>query len=229
MWPFTRKKSLLEAGVLRGWTDWHCHILPGVDDGIPTLEDSLEALRWYEAQGVEEVWLTPHVMEDIPNTPAQLRARFAELQAAYNGPITMHLAAENMLDPLFEESLEAGELLPMGEVLLVETSYFNPPLDLDGMLKAIRKKGFQPLLAHPERYVYMDRRDYARLQDELGVAFQLNLPSLAGAYGPEVRKKAERLLAEGRYCRTGSDLHRLAAFRRAIETKLNPELFPKLI
>ena len=229
MWPFTRKKSLLEAGVLRGWTDWHCHILPGVDDGIPTLEDSLEALRWYEAQGVEEVWLTPHVMEDIPNTPAQLRARFAELQAAYNGPITMHLAAENMLDPLFEERLEAGELLPMGETLLVETSYFNPPLDLDGMLKAIRKKGFQPLLAHPERYVYMDRRDYARLQDELGVAFQLNLPSLAGAYGPEVRKKAERLLAEGRYCRTGSDLHRLAAFQRAIETKLNPELFPKLI
>ncbi len=229
MWPFTRKKSLLEAGVLRGWTDWHCHILPGVDDGIPTLEDSLAALRWYEAQGVEEVWLTPHVMEDIPNTPAQLRARFAELQAAYSGPITMHLAAENMLDPLFEERLEAGELLPMGETLLVETSYFNPPLDLDGLLKAIRKKGFQPLLAHPERYVYMDHRDYARLQDELGVAFQLNLPSLAGAYGPEVRKKAERLLAEGRYCRTGSDLHRLSAFRHAIETKLNPELFCKLI
>ena len=134
-----------------------------------------------------------------------------------------------MLDPLFEERLEAGELLPMGEELLVETSYFNPPLDLDGLLKAIRKKGFQPLLAHPERYVYMDQRDYARLQDELGVAFQLNLPSLAGAYGPEVRKKAERLLAEGRYCRTGSDLHRLAAFRHAMETKLNPELFTKLI
>ena len=230
MWPFTRKKSLLEAGVLRGWTDWHCHILPGVDDGIPTLEDSLAALRWYEAQGVEEVWLTPHVMEDIPNTPAQLRARFAELCSAYascpatTGHLTLHLAAEHMLDPLFEERLEAGELLPMGETLLVETSYFNPPLDLDGMLKAIRKKGFQPLLAHPERYVYMDWRDYARLQDELGVAFQLNLPSLAGAYGPEVRKKAERLLAEGRYCRTGSDLHRLAAFRRAMETKINPDL-----
>ena len=235
MWPFPRKKSLLEAGVLRGWTDWHCHILPGVDDGIPTLEDSLAALRWYEAQGVAEVWLTPHVMEDIPNTPAQLRARFAELCSAYascpatTGHLTLHLAAEHMLDPLFEERLEAGELLPMGETLLVETSYFNPPFDLDGLLKAIRKKGFQPLLAHPERYVYMDRRDYARLQDELGVAFQLNLPSLAGAYGPEVRKKAERLLAEGRYCRTGSDLHRLSAFRHAIETKLNPELFSKLI
>ena len=86
MWPFTRKKSLLEAGVLRDWTDWHCHILPGVDDGIPTLEDSLAALRWYEAQGVREVWLTPHVMEDIPNTPAQLQARFAEtlFQDVYN-------------------------------------------------------------------------------------------------------------------------------------------------
>lgn len=225
MWPFSKKQSLLDAGILRGWTDWHCHILPGVDDGIATLEDSLAALRWYEAQGVAEVWLTPHVMEDIPNTPARLQARFAELQAAYSGKLTLHLAAEHMLDPLFEERLEAGELLPMGEELLVETSYFNPPLDLDGLLRRIREKGYQPLLAHPERYVYMDARDYARLQDGLGVAFQLNLPSLAGAYGPEVRKKAERLLAEGRYCRTGSDLHRLPAFRRAIETKLNPDLF----
>ncbi len=214
MWPFTRKNSLLEAGVLRGWTDWHCHILPGVDDGIPTLEDSLAALRWYEAQGVEEVWLTPHVMEDIPNTPAQLRARFAELQAAYNGPITMHLAAENMLDPLFEERLETGELLPMGEVLLVETSYFNPPLDLDGLLKAIRKKGLQPLLAHPERYVYMEMPEYRALRDS-GVKLQLNLPSLCGAYGRQAQKKAQDILREGLYSLCGSDLHRLPAFQEA--------------
>ncbi len=227
MWPFTRKKSLLEAGVLRGWTDWHCHILPGVDDGIPTLEDSLAALRWYEAQGVEEVWLTPHVMEDIPNTPAQLRARFAELQAAYNGPITMHLAAENMLDPLFEERLEAGELLPYchserseeSPLLLVETSYFNPPMDLDGLLQRIREKGYRPLLAHPERYVYMTWADYTRLH-EAGVLFQLNLPSLAGGYGPDARRKAERLLKARWYHRTGSDLHRLSHFRHALETPL---------
>lgn len=220
MWPFIKKTSLLDAGVLRGWTDWHCHILPGVDDGIRTMEDSLEALRWYESQGVREVWFTPHVMEDIPNTPDQLRARFEELKAAYDGPVYLHLAAENMLDPLFEDRLETGEVLPIDEYLLVETSYFNPPFDMDAMLERVKEKGFRPLLAHPERYVYMNWNDYARLHAN-GVSFQLNLPSLIGAYGPDARRKAVRLLKARWYTRTGSDLHRLEHFRRAMQTPIS--------
>ena len=225
MWPFDSKTSLLRAGVLNGWTDWHSHILPGVDDGIPTMEDSLEVLRWYEQEGVREVWLTPHIMEDIPNRPAALRERFAALQVAYSGSVRLHLAAEHMLDPLFTERLAAGDLLPYcdgpagpGALLLVETSYFNPPMDLDGMLRAIRERGYQPLLAHPERYVYMRDADYRRLADA-GVLLQLNLPSLAGAYGEEVRRKAVRLLQAGLYDRCGSDLHRLHHFQQAMEAK----------
>ncbi len=197
-------------------TDWHCHILPGVDDGLQSMEEALEVLSKYEALGIAEVWLTPHIMEDIPNTTSGLRQRFAELAAAYSGSVVLRLAAENMLDNLFEERLATGDLLPIGgdgSHLLVETSYYNPPIDFDGALQRIRQKGFFPLLAHPERYVYMGRDDYKRLKAQ-GVKFQLNLPSLVGGYGEEVRKKAEWLLRNGYYNVAATDLHRLTVLSR---------------
>lgn len=221
MWPFSRKYALGPSGYFRDWTDWHCHILPGVDDGIRTMEDALKVLSFYADLGIREVWLTPHVMEDVPNMPEALRSRFSELQAAYRGPVHLHLAAENMLDNLFEERFAAGDVLPLGErgdTLLVETSYFNPPIDLDGLLRRIFQGGFRPLLAHPERYVYMDMRDYRRLR-ESGVEFQLNLLSLTGHYGPEAQKKALLLLKEGFYGRAGTDLHRLHAIEGVVVEK----------
>ena len=218
MWPFDRKKPLDGTGLLDGWTDMHSHILPGVDDGVRALPHSLEILSFYEQAGIREVWLTPHVMEDIPNTPASLRERFAELQAAYEGPLALHLAAEHMLDNLFEERLAQGEVLPIGadgNHLLVETSYFNPPMDFHPLLERIKAKGWFIVLAHPERYVYMDDKDYRRLK-EMGVKFQLNLPSLAGGYGKPAARKASALLRKGMYDCAGSDLHRLSAFRNAL-------------
>ena len=72
MWPFRKKQTLEESGFFRGFTDWHCHILPGVDDGVLTMDESLQILAEYERLGVKEVWLTPHIMEDIPNTTEKL-------------------------------------------------------------------------------------------------------------------------------------------------------------
>lgn len=191
-------------------TDYHSHILPGVDDGVRTLDESLSALARLKREGVESLWLTPHVMEDVPNRTEDLRQRFAELQAAYDGPIRLQLAAEYMLDNLFVERLAARDLLPLGERgdhLLVETSCFTPPMDLDGLLSRIRSSGWFPVLAHPERYFYMGHADYRRLAAG-GVKFQLNLGSLAGAYGNEVRRKAKWLLRRKFYALAGSDLHR---------------------
>lgn len=222
MWPFSTKRSLEEAGILRGWTDWHSHILPGVDDGIRTQEQSLKVLAFYAEAGVTDVWLTPHVMEDIPNTPAALKERFSVLKSAYAGPVRLHLAAEHMLDNLFQERFEAGELLPLGpegKHLLVETSYFNPPMDLWDILERIRARGLQPVLAHPERYVYMEGKDYRRLK-EMRVLFQLNLLSLAGLYGPGAARRAEILLEAGMYDLCGSDLHRLGAVREALAARV---------
>jgi tyrosine-protein phosphatase YwqE len=197
------------SSLLNNFTDHHSHILPGVDDGVKKVEVSLKVLERYEQLGIAEVWCTPHIMEDIPNTTEALRARFAELCEAYQGPIKLHLAAEYMMDALFEERLGQGDLLSLGDQgnqLLVETSYFTPPMDMDSILLRIKQKGYYPVLAHPERYVYMDKERYKALKSK-DIRFQLNLSSLAGAYGSEAKDKAHWLLKHNYYNLAGSDLH----------------------
>lgn len=223
---FLRRKTLLESGIFQGFTDCHSHILPGVDDGIPTMEDALSVLKYYESIGIRSVWCTPHVMEDIPNTAQALRARFEELKAAYDGPLELNLAAEYMLDHGFENLLDSGDLLPYtaaGNSLLVETSCFNPPYNMDTILTKVMSKGFFPVLAHPERYAYMSHDRYKKLVD-MGVRFQLNVTSLTGAYGPEVRKNAEWIYGNGWYSYKGSDLHSLTSFKNRINDKIRIKL-----
>lgn len=219
MWPFKKPDSLMAAGLTRGLTDWHSHILPGVDDGVKTMEDSLALLKTYEDWGIKEIWLTPHVMEDMPNTTDGLRARFAELLEAYKGGIKLNLATEHMMDSLFEERLEANDVLPIGrngEYLLVETSYFSPPMAMDDIMEQVKAKGYYPLLAHPERYRYMEEKDYLKWK-ERGVLFQMNFNSMVGGYGETARKKAEWMLRKGMIDVIGSDVHRLAS----VETMIN--------
>lgn len=231
MWPFSKSShSLLESGLTQGMTDWHSHILPGVDDGIKTLDDSLKALERLEQWGVKDLWLTPHIMEDCPNTPDELKERFEVLKQNYNGGINLHLAAEHMLDTLFEERLENNEVMPIGPAkrhLLVETSYFNPPIDFYVLIDRILRKGYFPLLAHPERYRYMSDKDYYKLRDR-NVAFQINYNSIVGGYGEEARKKAEWLLKKGLVDALGSDLHRLSAAEQLIEKSPSKHQFIEL-
>lgn len=198
------------ADVWVGATDNHSHILPGVDDGVSDMETSLKILAAYEKLQICEVWCTPHVMEDIPNTTEGLKARFDELKAAYQGPIQLNLAAEYMMDGLFLDRLEQDDLLTHGHegnAVLVETSYYTPPMDLHGILESIIRKGYYPILAHPERYLYMKMSDYDPLK-KMGLRFQLNVASLTGAYGEDAVKKAQKLLKDGAYNYIGSDIHR---------------------
>ena len=422
MFFFSKKTTIAASGILQGATDHHSHILPGVDDGVESMDEALRILATYEAAGIKTLWLTPHIMEDIPNTPQKLKARFLELKAAYTGNITLHLAAEYMIDnhlrkllqetnklrpasegvvlpEAFQETpprfrgevvedrrgeknpkeypfettegtktkncpscvrgtsitsdaegvetnklrpasggrwheqsevtegskttkehpfgttegsktkncpssrgtsitsdaegvetnklrpasggrwheqsevtegsktpkeypfettegtktkncpsyvrgtsntgniaqevqdnnnspsskreypqgegvekksiAEGVELLPIGSKgnhLLVETSYYNPPMRFRETLRQIKSLGYHPLLAHPERYMYMDNDEYRELHNE-GVRFQLNLPSLCGAYGNTVKKRALWLLKNGLYDAIGSDTH----------------------
>ncbi len=223
------KKKLDGSEVLKGLTDRHSHLLPGVDDGFKKIEDTLKALEIMEHAGVSDVWFTPHIMEDVPNKPDDLRRRFEDVKKIYKGGLTLHLAAEHMLDNLFIKRLANSELLTMEDnMLLVETSYYNPPMEFDGLLGDIMNKGYRPLLAHPERYKYMDFAKYKELKNR-GIKFQMNLGSIAGGYGEEARVKAEKLLKLGYYDFAGSDIHSIKHLNNIYNTPIKKSVLKRVM
>lgn len=202
--------TIEKSGVFRGMVDCHAHVIPNVDDGIQNIDDALSVLSMYERLGVRELYCTPHIMEDFPNKTEKLKERFSMLCESYKGEIKLHLSAEYMIDNLLITRLNEKDLLPHGingDHLLIETSYYSSPGYFDEVVDKVRSLGFWPLLAHPERYNYMDKRRYEELK-ATGVKFQLNLPALAGKYGDDVRKKASMLLEKGMYDFIGTDVHR---------------------
>lgn len=209
---FKKKHSLVQSGILKGMTDIHSHILPGVDDGSPDKATSLELLQFLEELGITSVWFTPHVMSDMKqNTKSYLTEHFEVFRTSYKGPIQLHQAGEYMMDAQFTAKLP-DEVLPLGEShLLVETSYMLPPVGMKNILAAVRKNYF-PVIAHPERYTYMTMDDYRNLYRTDGYNLQLNLMSLSGYYSPGARHAAETLLAAGMYTYVGTDLHHLERY-----------------
>jgi len=217
---FSRHSSFEESGLLKGAVDNHSHILYGLDDGVKTFEESSDILNHMISRGVDHVWFTPHVMEDVPNTTEQIRDRFRELKERLGEtPLKFSLAAEYMMDNLFARRLEDRDLLLHGgDRVLVETSTLMPPIDFWETLEKMMKAGYRPLLAHPERYRYMSKKDYDRLA-KMGVLLQMNIPSILGFYGEEARVKARNLLNKDMYCMLGSDCHRFRSIKAQYSTK----------
>lgn len=216
---FKRKYTLAESGIFQGAKDCHSHILPGVDDGVSTIEETLKILSYAEILGIKEWWCTSHVMEDSPNSTESLKEAFDKVCEAYNGQVTLRLAAEYMLDTVFEKRLEAKDLLTMDDdVVLVEASVMAESYDLKGTLREIMSAGYRPLLAHPERYRYMTLKDYDELH-EMGVWFQLNIGTVTGYYGTDAQRKALYILDKGWYRTSGSDCHRLRSLQAQLSRK----------
>ena len=218
---FSHKYSITEKRLLEGATDHHSHILFGVDDGVSKPEESLAILEMLEKEGLKSLWLTPHTMEDVPNTTEGLRKRFEELKTMYQGPIELHLASEYMMDELFERHLAEKDFLFHREEgsVLMETSTWSGPYNFWDMIDRTMRAGFRPVLAHPERYEYMGEKEYSKLHG-MGVRLQLNYPSLLGYYGGHVKAKAELILKKGWYDLAGSDVHRLRSLRHILEEKV---------
>lgn len=194
-------------------TDIHCHVIPGIDDGSPSPEISVELVSRMASWGITRIIATPHVTEStFENTPQTMDKAMESLIAALKDRgIEMDLShsAEYRLDDLFAKHLKSGIIIPFpNDYLLVENSFIQEPWGLDETLFELKVKGYQPMLAHPERYSYYhDHKDRYKKLHDAGTFFQINLLSLAGHYGRDVRKTAEYLIEEGMVDFIGTDLH----------------------
>lgn len=146
---------------------------------------------------------------------SSLERMFDVFRESYTGGVEIRLGAEYMLDSGFPEHLEEGLLQISEGMALLETSYFSAPNNMDEMLYDVDSGGLIPVIAHPERYIYMDIEDYERLKEK-DYYLQLNILSLAGAYGRDEQSKAEKLLSRGMYDFVGSDMHHLGSFRERL-------------
>src|SRR5258708_1973012 len=202
---FWKKKNTELPDLSWLGTDMHSHLLPGIDDGSPDIETSLELIKGMKELGFKKLITTPHIMWDMyKNTrntilekSEQVRTKLKEEQV----DIDIQAAAEYFIDDHLEELLKQKEpLLTFGnEMVLVEFSMASPPFDLKKVLFEMQIQGYQPVIAHPERYIYLKQNKsfYNELKDA-GYLFQLNILSLTGYYGNSVMELA-RYLAKRQY------------------------------
>lgn len=195
--------------------DMHSHLLPGIDDGSPDVETSITCINGLRELGLHSFIATPHIYSEIhPNTPETIAPSYQKLRAALdaNGhaDVRLEAAAEYMIDDKFTSYYEGEQKLLRitGEEVLIEMSYQFERKDILEQVFQLQLHGYQPILAHPERYIYYHAtpKTYARLK-ERGCLFQVNLLSLSGYYGEPVRNVARQLVKEKMIDYVGTDLH----------------------
>lgn len=208
------------------YTDIHCHLLPGVDDGCETWEDSRACLQMAQKEGITRLLVTPHIRPGkYPNTPEALRAAFSQWEArASEFGIQLALGCEAYFHHELAAEWKAGHLVGLGKearYLLVELPVAGRPHGITDVFYNLRLAGVMPVLAHPERYVWAQRSP-RRLADffEAGIPFQVTTHSLVGTFGAEIEKTAWAILDSGWASFVASDSHRPTArpplFREAV-------------
>ncbi|MDI9364188.1 MAG: histidinol phosphatase [Flavobacterium sp.] len=214
--------------------DMHSHLLPGIDDGLQTIEDTIAYMKALQAIGYRKFICTPHILNGLyNNSPETILPQLAIVQKALKEQqiaIEVAAAAEYMIDDLFENYLKDGKpLLTFGkQYILVEMSYMAEATNLYSVLYELIIKGLQPVLAHPERYNYFHTHfeRYYEIKNR-NVLFQVNLLSLCGYYGKQIKQTAERLIKEKMVEFIGTDLHH-ANHLKAIQNYVTTAEFYKL-
>ena len=211
-------------------TDIHCHLIPGIDDGSPDMESSINMIKKYVELGYQKIITTPHIMCDYyKNTPEIILKGLEnvrnELQKQ-NINIDISAAAEYNLDDGLEVLIAKKQLLTFGDNhVLFELPFMNEPQNFQETVFNLQMAGYKPVLAHPERYSYWynNFEKYDELKSR-GVLLQLNLLSLAGHYSPQTKKVAERMVEADLIDVVGTDCHRLEHLI-TIEKQLNSKHF----
>ncbi|MCA9605603.1 MAG: protein tyrosine phosphatase [Myxococcales bacterium] len=200
---------------MSGYVDLHCHYLPGIDDGVRTMEEGLAVLRGLGALGYAQVVATPHIRTAMFDNRKpgleRAHAEMVEIVGGLEGLPVLALAAEHYCDDVFWELFTTGQALPYpgGKAALVEFHYEVWPLRIEQRFFEMQIRGVRPVLAHPERYAALfDATDPVDPILEVGTCALLDLMSLVGRYGRRTQRAAERMLEEGVYYAACTDAHR---------------------
>lgn len=213
MFSFFKPKKTLRDLIPQGFIDIHSHLLPGIDDGSKSLDDTFSMISSLKKIGFSQFTGTPHVIkhvwentsESINNSKQLVLSGFK----AKNEDINLHVAAEYMMEESFAKLFKSEKLLTLKEnYVLVEMSYLNAPIQLYDILFELQVAGYKPVLAHPERYIFYHHNfdEYKKLK-KAGCHFQINLLSSVGYYGKRETETAQKLLDQGMIDFVGSDVH----------------------
>ena len=227
-----KKKSLdpINFSVLK--TDIHSHLIPEIDDGAKSIEDSFQLISGLKEMGFSRLITTPHIMSDYyNNNPKKINDGLKDLTKALkvkNLNIEMFAAAEYYVDYEFERSISNKGLLGFGDNnILIEFSFLQEPVNLEKIIFDLQINGYNVVLAHPERYLYYSMTDLERLVNR-GVLLQMNLLSITGYYSPQVKKNAANLIEKNLISFVGTDCHNIIQLERLKDCFTSP-LWHKLL
>lgn len=221
------------------FVDIHSHLIPGIDDGVETLEESLTLIRNMESLGFEKLITTPHIMKHrFPNTSDTIKKGFEVVQEAIikqNINIELEYASEYFFDEHFLELIRKKDILSFGDnYVLFELPYSPhkntpPPIGLENTIFELQSAGYRPVLAHPERYnYYAGRMDKLLSFKDSALLFQMNVNSFGGFYGKTAQNSAQTLVKEGVIDFLGSDAHNykyIDCFKKTINNKHFNKIF----
>ncbi len=233
---FGSKKTFLKDLVV-GFNDIHSHLLFGIDDGAKTVEDSQHILKTFAELGFTSSITTPHTIQDVwNNTYDDISAKYQEVKEllpSETQKLHLKVASEYFMDDSFVQRFQSEKLFTLKDnLVLVEMSYINAPIQLYDILFELQVAGYKPVLAHPERYLFYHKNlnEYKKLKNS-GCYFQINLLSATGYYGENVTKAADMLLENDLIDFAGSDVHHashLMMFKKTLKIK-NIEAYKEAI